>query len=354
MAEYKKQHIVPRSYLDRFSDFNGKVYRIDSSRAKVVHHKTQNQKDNFYTAKNRRDFENELSEVENIFSKLVKETDYSTEKESFPTSLQHRNLIISMLHLYARINPERTNHRSLRGNAIKNYTPEESTLLANLIIKQFAAAKLLLHPTKHNIELDFQNIEEELYYFTLQMSVCTIKTSTRKLITSDNPMSFFSNQENNHIFGYLPLTPNQALLIFNRQKYIPVKHLTRSGVNLLNNIQTINAKSCIFTSPNDPRKDNYDFNQVRSKNSEFTSLNDKLFDGRIFINTGLEFVFNKNDKALDVPTYESACKKLGKEVVFDHKDKNININNTMNLDELWCLMRLFEIREYLSKNPPPK
>jgi hypothetical protein len=107
MTEYKKQHIVPRSYLARFADANGNVYRIDSNGARTVHHKTQNQKDNFYTAKNRKEFENELASIENSFSKLVKTTDYASDKESFSTGLQHRALIISMLHLYARVNPEK-------------------------------------------------------------------------------------------------------------------------------------------------------------------------------------------------------------------------------------------------------
>lgn len=354
MAEFKKQHIIPRSYLARFSDANGNVFRIDSNGARTVHHKTQNQKDNFYTAKNRKEFENELASIENLFSKLVKTTDYATDKESFPTSLQQRVLIISMLHLYARVNPKRDNYLNIKGGSINSYTPAESTLLINLIVQQFAAIKLLLNPTQNNIEIELENIEEELYYFTLQMSVTLIKSTTRHLVTSDNPMSFFSDQETGQIFGYLPLNPKEALLIFNRQKFIPVKNLTRSGVNLLNNIQKLNAKNCIFTSPNDNRKDNYEFNKVRSSNIKFTSLNDKLFDARLSINQGLNFLFTKNNKPLDMPTYEVACKKLGEDVVTNYKDRTINVNASMNLDELWCFLRLSEIREHLSKNPPPK
>jgi len=220
--------------------------------------------------------------------------------------------------------------------------------------QQLAAVKLLLNPMKNNIEINFKDIEEELCYFTLQMSVTLIKSSTRNLVTSDNPMSFFSDQESNQIFGYLPLNPKEALFIFNRQKFIPIKNLTRSGVNLLNNIQKLNAKNCIFTSPNDNRRDDYEFNKVRSSNIEFTSLNDKLFDARLSINQGLNFLFTKNEKPLDMPTYEVACRKLGKDVVANHKDKIINLNESMNLDELWCFLRLLEIREHLSKNPPPK
>lgn len=353
MTEYKKQHIVPRSYLARFADDNGNVYRIDSNGSRTVHHKTQNQKDNFYTEKNRRDFENELASIENSFSKLVKTTDYASNKESFSTSLQHRALIILMLHLYARVTPKRNNYANLKGN-INSYTPAESILLGNLIIQPFAAAKLLLNPMENNIEINFEDIEEELYYFTLQMSVALIKSSTRNLVTSDNPMSFFSDQESNQIFGYLPITPKDALFIFNRQKFIPVKNLTKSGVNLLNNIQKLNAKNCIFTSPDDNRKNNYEFNKIRSSNAQFISLNDKLFDGRLTINQGVNFLFAKNNKPLDIPTYEVACKKLGEDLVINYKDNTIIVNKSMNLDELWCFLRLSEIREHLSKNPPSK
>lgn len=354
MAAYKKQHIVPRSYLARFADASGNIYRIDSNGARAVHHKTQNQKDNFYTEKNRKEFENELASIENLFLKLVKTTDYASDKESFSTSLQHRALIISMLHLYARVAPKRNNYLNLKGSRIKSYTPAESILLANLMAQQFAAVKLLLNPLENNIEINLGNIEKELYYFTLQMSVTLIKSSTRNLVTSDNPMSFFSDRESNQIFGYLPLNPKEALLIFNRQKFTPVKNLTRSGIILLNNIQKLNAKNCIFTSPNDNRKDNYEFEKVRSPNIKFTSLNDKLFDARLSINQGLNFLFTKNKKPLDMPTYEVACKKLGEDVVTNYKDKTINVNKNMNLDELWCFLRLSEIREHLSKNPPPK
>jgi hypothetical protein len=354
MAEYKKQHIVPRSYLARFSDANGDVYRIDSNGARTVPHKTQNQKSNFYTAENRKDFEDELNSIEKLFSELLKTTDFATDKESFSTSLQQRVLIISMLHLYARVNPKRDNHLNLKGDRINNYTPAESTLLANLIGQQFAAVKLLLNPEKNIIEVGLENIEEELYYFTLQMSVTLIKSTTRHLVTSDNPMSFFSDQETGQIFGYLPLNPKEALFIFNRQKFIPFKNLTKSGVNLLNNIQKLNANNCIFTSPNDARKDNYKFKETRSISSKFTSLNDKLFDARLSIGLGLIFIFTKNNKPLDMPTYEVACKKLGKDIVVNYKNKTTNINKSMNLDEQWCFMRLSEIREHLSKNPPPQ
>lgn len=355
MADFKKQHIIPRSYLARFADVNGNVYRIDAKRAISVHHKPQNQKDNFYTSQNRKNFENELSLIENLFSKLVIQTDYAADKECFSTSLQHRSLVFSMLHLYARVNPKRDNYLKIKGTPINGYTRDESTLIINIFAAQKAAMQLLLNPKDDLIDvgIDFKALEEELYYSTLKLSVAKIKSSNRNLITSDNPMSFFCDAESNEIFGYLPLSPKEGLLIFNRQKFKPVQSITKSGANLLNSIQILNSQQCIFTSPNDIRRDSYEYKAIRLKHESFASKKEKLFDVRLSVSKDLNFIVSKNEAQLDMPSYEIACNKLGNDILVNSIDKTIHIKSDMNLDEAYCFCRLAEIRDHLAKNPPP-
>ncbi len=59
MAEYKKQHIVPKAYLKSFADESGNVCRIDDANMRTVPFSDQNQKDNYYTNINRKEFEAE-------------------------------------------------------------------------------------------------------------------------------------------------------------------------------------------------------------------------------------------------------------------------------------------------------
>lgn len=350
MADYKKQHYIPKAYLKKFANEKGEIVRIDKSFKRVVPYKTQNQKDNYYASVNREKFEDFLSSIESQFAKLRKEIDYGTNEESFKTSLQKLSLIFAMLHLYARLQPSKENHLGIQGGPINGFNTEESTTLGNIVSKQKAALSLLLNPAQDNIQLRFDDKEEELYNGTLILTVGQVKTDTPVLITSDNPMSFFTDSVSGEIIGYLPTSPNDGLLIYNKQKFTHIPNLTRTGAKLLNHVQMLNAGSCIFTNPNDKKSNSLEFDLAQNENSGFTSVRDKLFDARISIQKNLDFVLNKNDKPLNMLSYTEAQQKLNVVVLVDYKQKRFEIREDIDLDQFYCVVRLAEIKKHLLEN----
>jgi hypothetical protein len=352
MAEYKKQHIIPKAYLKSFSDEGGNVCRIDDTSILTVPFNGQNQKDNYYTNYNRKDFEVFLAEIEQMYFRLLESIDYSKKDEGFQTSLQKSSLINNMLHFYSRINPSEENNLNLQGGGINKFSQKESIKIANIITRQLAAKRLFLFPKTRNFELNFKRdwIEEDLYYSTLKLTVGLCKTNSRTLITSDNPMVIFYDDTKESVFGYLPINPYQGLLIYDRQKYSHIETLTRHGVETLNNLQHLNANKCIYVTPREWRSHKDLFLISRKMvGDRIHDVKDKMLNAEIAVTKNLSFIFNENQKGLFVPSYEEALQALQDKIEIDFITKRMTCKADMNLDEMHCYFRLAEIKEHLSQ-----
>jgi hypothetical protein len=263
MAENKKQHFVPQSYLKRFANTgNGKtigVYSIKNSQyIPVAKLRTQAYKDYFYGKDLQ--IERALSGVESRFAEVRNKI---LAEELLPErySKDHHVLIAFIFFLYAR-----TIYSADRVNEIADH------LVQSLVVKNFGEKRRGSVKTKIN-----NAVLHSMKYFAKSMPIVydldfklVINESGEPFITSDNPVVLYNQfleprrPTLNNIglvsLGlqiFFPLTPESYLIFYDPAVYgvgdkkrRVIRVANASDVFAMNGLQYMNSRNELFGNEN--------------------------------------------------------------------------------------------------------
>lgn len=241
MAEYKKQHYLPVSYLSNFSDSSAKrdrksfVWRIDGKEQIRVPVESQCYENFFYSKDNPEAAEKSFHPREGAYCRIMEELN----KTGDIIEKSMGDLFLYMFDL----NLRNANHKNLTENdGFHAYQWRLNIFLTQMLMK--------IEPTKLNVETIKAHITKNW-----RMEIVHA-TDDYTFVTSDNPsvfMTFTSKNPKPHKaveIIILPLDPQHLALAFDRRFVeIDIKpKATGPDMITLNLNQIQNSERCIFSN----------------------------------------------------------------------------------------------------------
>jgi hypothetical protein len=339
MADYKNQHIVPRRYLEIFSDENNKVWFYDGKNLRHVPHKSQNQDDYFYSKELASEVEKILEKGEQLFFGKLDNAENITKNET-ETAL-FLQLVLDM---------------NFRNSKHENKTHLERHDAIKGILSSYILQSVL------GLKENGQSLNEIHYNLSCLWRMCLLKipeNPSELFITSDCP-SVIANDGNGNppCFIFIPISPKRALFFADKRKYIFNKlsvEVNQSEIEKLNAVTCINANNQIY-SLKEPTKLQLQRYQI--------GLTNDLYKGRgaVFHNDkgelqfkAAELSFNeeainafsflqKDSKKFEIISYKEAQKVYNSGALkIDWRQKRIVVQGNLNVTQLYCATRAKEI-----------
>jgi hypothetical protein len=216
--EYVWQHYLPAVYLKNFSvdgktaDRKSRVYRYDGKKSVAVPVETQCAEDYFYCSEARKEVEGMFQQMEGIYGNLLKKI---WDWKSASGSAEYFSFILALADFH------------IRNIAYVNETG----------VRRIEAYKAMLALWRDFI-CSVENASDEKWANVLQEDwrvVIVAPPTGGDFITSDNPC-IWSGPKGKHSLMFLPLTPEQMAVAYNRKV-----HRITKGVISKNDLDQLNA-----------------------------------------------------------------------------------------------------------------
>lgn len=332
MADYKKQHIVPRRYLKSFSA-EGKVWFFDGNKQINVPYESQNQRNYFYSKSLAQEVEKILGEGEGLFFSRINNAE-SVARHELETAL----LVFLLLDFNFR-NSKHTNNTSLeRYDAIKGIT------------YSYVVQSIL------RLKESNQSLNELHYYLSCLYRMCLLKIPDEVgdcFITSDCPSVIAGiESDSSPCFFFIPISPKKALFISDKTKY----HFKKSSVKLNEiEINKLNLMTCVNAN-----KQIYSINELSNSQLEILRAGLLSFQGKgeVFHNENGELQFRDSKLTLSqkvlsefsflekntnnfeiIPYGEAQGIYQSGAVTVDHENKRVILTKSLSVQQLYCATR---------------
>ncbi|MFN0193787.1 MAG: DUF4238 domain-containing protein [Aestuariivirga sp.] len=285
----KRQHYVPRFYLEHFSDENGQVWTYDSEGKSVRSAKPEQTavETNFYSTTNEQgeyhdDLENWLAEVESnaagLYPKVLKgealEGDERAKFAVFLASLLGRSP--AMVTAYA----------EMQGYAVQTPTRfaaanpkifdaqmdryDEETGVTTSPEERSKLLEFMRDTSRYILEVDKKRglaaigVTDSIAPILNDMRWIVLESPDQHIITSDNPLVRVTPPETRHpiyrdggfmnksVEVYIPLSPTKSLAAFWSKDTTPSKHrIDKTRARHMNKLQAIYSERYLFASRRD-------------------------------------------------------------------------------------------------------
>jgi hypothetical protein len=336
MADYKKQHIVPRRYLKSFSA-DGRVWFFDGNKQIHVPYESQNQSNYYYSKSLAQEVEKILEDGERLFFGRLDNVE-SVARHELETAI----LVFLLLDFNFRSSKHANNTSLERYDAIKGITYS--------YVIQF-----IMGQKERN-----QSLNELHYYLSCLYRMCLLKIPDEIgdcFITSDCP-SVIAGVENSLFpcFLFIPISPKRALFLSDKTRYHFVESsvwLKEIEINKLNLITCVNANRRIYSINKISNSHLETFRAgllsfqgsgeiFRNENGVLQFKDSKLALSREVLS---EFRFlKKNTNDFDIIPYSEAQEIYQSgAVTIDHENKRLILNKSLSLQQLYCATRAGEI-----------